>query len=127
MKKFSHYSLLLIAIALLYGGNRFLAGRIERPAFFAYWFNDLLAIPFLLFLFRFILLFIPNPYQTRPLPLYFIGTAVFFYAFWFEYFMPQNNASFRSDPIDVICYVAGGLSFYLFEKFALGQKKEGRA
>lgn len=81
-------------------GNLFLDG----------WLNDLLCLPILLELVQISMQFIVA--KNYVLSKFQLIVSILYCSLLFEYFLPNQSTAFYSDPIDVICYIFGGLSWY---------------
>jgi len=114
--------LLFLFVCLAYWAVKLLAINYRVPVFITSWFSDFLAIPFIMLLFRIVIGFFENDYRNKALPIYFIATAVVVYSVWFEWYLPNQNTVYIGDWIDVLAYVAGGLCFFLFEKWRFKKK-----
>lgn len=88
-------------------GNIFLDG----------WLNDLLCIPILLELVQVSMqLIIRKNYVLNKFQ---VIISIIYCSLLFEYFLPIYSNTFCSDPIDVICYLIGGI----FWKFILNKQQ----
>lgn len=107
---------LFVLVCVLYWANKMVSESLGLPVFFTSWFSDVLAIPFIMLLFRIFLGFFENVYRNKALPVYFILTAVIVYAVWFEWYMPSIDRQFTGDWVDALAYLLGGILYYLFER-----------
>lgn len=75
--------------------------------------NDLLIVPINLFAVQ--LLWGVFTGTTVFLRLGIVATCVLFYSIVFEYILPQFNSRYTADWWDVLCYLSGGLLFWLYQ------------
>lgn len=45
-----------------------------------------------------------------------VFSLVAMYSFYFEYYLPQHAARYTSDVWDIVCYMCGGILFYVLQK-----------
>ncbi len=77
--------------------------------------NDFLCMPIVLFICRYaVRRFKANNEIRLSLPLILMVTL--YYAFYFEYYVPQVNPRYTADAIDIALYFSGALFFYVVEK-----------
>jgi hypothetical protein len=50
---------------------------------------------------------------TLPMILFMVGL----WGFYFEWFLPSRSPLYTSDPVDIVMYLVGGISFYLVQKY----------
>jgi hypothetical protein len=50
------------------------------------------------------------------LNLFSIFSLVAMYSIYFEYYLPQQSHRYTGDVLDVVCYICGGIVFYLLQK-----------
>lgn len=93
------------------------------PQIYRYYLPDLLAIPVLIVLTRFLLFLLSNSgfYKLlQPLTFGFIAFISLFVALIFELILPYLSDSYTADKLDVLMYVFGGIIFY----FTLNKKPQ---
>ncbi len=97
---------------------------IVLPALINNYVNDLLCLPLVLGAITFAIRRLKkDPLFT--LSIVFIIVMTCFYAFYFEYYLPQINSRYTADWIDVSLYFSGGIAYYCCEKrFTLHMKRQ---
>lgn len=112
---------LILLYVLLRGFN--IISLLSIPQIYRYYLPDLLAIPVLIVLTRF-LLFILTSYDfykvLQPLTFGFIAFISLFVALIFELILPYVSYSYIADKIDVLMYIFGGTFYY----FTLNKKPQ---
>ncbi|MEK6492912.1 hypothetical protein [Myroides odoratimimus] len=102
---------------LVVGGAIYTAQRLEvaLPSFINNYVNDILSIPLTMAVILIILrLWKGSTYQLSPLM---IASVVLYYAFYFEYYLPQHTSRYTADLYDIGCYITGGILFYLLQQY----------
>lgn len=86
---------------------------IRLPVFVNNHLNDLLIVPINLFAVQ---LFWGVLTGTTVILRYsIVASCVLFYSIFFEYILPQFNSRYTADWWDVLCYLSGGLLFWLYQ------------
>ena len=93
---------------------------IRLPVFVNNHLNDLLIVPINLFAVQ-MLWGILNG-TTVFLRFSIVASSVLFYSIFFEFILPQFNSRYTADGWDVLCYVAGGVLFYLYQHVAISKQ-----
>lgn len=79
------------------------------------YFTDLLCIPLVLGTVQALIRILKNnPHLKLTIPM--IGFSVIAFAMAFEWWLPQQKTVYTADPLDVVCYVIGGLVFAILNK-----------
>lgn len=87
---------------------------ISLPWYINNYLNDLLIVPIVLYIARFLLRkMYHQPQLSISLPM--TLAMVTFYALFFELLMPKVMQRYTADWIDVFLYFLGGIVFYLFQ------------
>lgn len=76
--------------------------------------NDLLCLPIILSITKFVLKIITK--KNFNISLLCILAIATFYSIYFEWYLPKHNERYTSDLIDIILYFIGGLVYYINEK-----------
>ncbi|MCX7551514.1 hypothetical protein [Xanthomarina sp. F2636L] len=101
----------LIAL-FIYGANRL---ALPLPNWIYFYVNDFLCMPIVLSISLAVLRFFKKT-DNIYVPLSIILIMTTYYAFYFEWLMPQLNMRYTGDVIDVFLYFMGAVLFYLFQK-----------
>ena len=87
----------------------------DLPWWMAHYMNDFLCMPIVLFLCRSVVRLLRSNHSLQlPFPLILLLTLYF--AFYFEYYLPQVNTRYTADIWDVVLYFLGSIFFYLMER-----------
>ncbi len=109
----NHIFLILCFFAfLIYLANKF---SLPLPNWVYFYVNDLLCMPIVLGLSLAILRFIKKT-DSIYVPLGIILLMTAYYAFYFEWLMPQLHTRYTGDLIDVFLYFFGAILFFFFQK-----------
>lgn len=93
-------------------GNVFLDG----------WLNDLFCLPILLELSQISMQLVVRKNYT--LSKFQLIISIVYCSILFEYFLPRNYPAFYADPIDILCYIIGGLFwFFILNKYQIIHQK----
>lgn len=76
--------------------------------------TDLLCMPIVLCILWFILISVQK--IKKHLPFYFIAIVFLNWSFYFEYYLPSVNSDYTGDFWDVLCYLIGAISFFVFQR-----------
>jgi len=76
--------------------------------------NDFLCLPLVLYIGQFCMRIIRSD-STLQLPISLLLCITVYYAVYFEYYLPNVNARYTGDPVDVMLYFFGMLFFYIVE------------
>lgn len=118
MKKILYpFCILSIVGAVVYVFQRF---AIPIPPLINNHLNDLLILPINLFAVQYIWLLFTNKIVYVKIKM--ILTAIVIYTLYFECILPQFNARYTADFWDVLCYVAGGTLFWVYQHFIIKPK-----
>ena len=104
---------LLVLLYALYAIHFFARSSHSYPSLFKSYLGDVLCMPIVLSL---ALLCMQLTYGKRyqALSIIQILSATFLISIYFEVILPQMSKNYVSDFWDVLCYVTGAASFYLF-------------
>lgn len=105
-KRILFFPIWFYLILFIFSMNRYFF-RPTGNAFLDGWLNDLLCLPILLELVQVSLRLLVRKNYT--LSYFQVIVSIIYCSLLFEYFLPRNSTSFCSDPIDVLCYIIGGL------------------
>ena len=108
------YVLISLSVFLVVQGFKHFS--ISGPAWMFHYLNDFLTIPIIATIGLHGVWFIKKDKSIR-LNLFTILSLVALFSFAFEYYLPQLSVHYISDVYDVICYLLGGLLFYILQKF----------
>ncbi len=97
------------------------AAKVEMPTWITSYVNDFLCMPVVLTICLKIVHFIKKDTSIR-LALMPILTLTSFYAFYFEWYLPQVEMRYTADRADVIMYFGGAFLFYSLQ-FISSKKK----
>jgi len=75
--------------------------------------NDFLCMPVVLGYLTLLFRWLKNDKLFTFSPV-FILLITGYYAYYFEYYLPQNNPRYTADSIDILLYAIGGMLFYWF-------------
>ncbi len=89
--------------------------HVALPNWVYFYLGDLLCMPFVLSLCLVAVRIIKND-DSLYIPLGPIIALTAFYALYFEWLLPQYNARYTGDIIDVVMYILGSALFYVFQK-----------
>lgn len=89
--------------------------HVDLPNWVYFYLSDLLCMPFVFSLCLVVVRLI-NKDHTLHITLGPILALTVFYAIYFECLLPQYNARYTADIIDVIMYILGASLFYRFQK-----------
>lgn len=84
------------------------------PWWVNFYVNDFLCMPVVLTISLKAVQFLKKDFSIR-LPLLLVLTLTSFYAIYFEYFLPQVEARYTADWLDVVMYFSGALIFYILQ------------
>ncbi len=84
----------------------------ELPVFFTSYADDLLVVPFTLGLVLIVVRWIKKESEVQ-LPFYLVVICVVVFSVYFEFYLPYQDERFTSDLVDALCYLIGGVFFYL--------------
>jgi len=115
MKKIVYPFILLSIVGLMVYGMQ--KDGVELSLFVNNHLNDLLIVPINMFAVQILWRIITS--NTAFLNFGMITICVLFYAVFFEWLLPQFNSRYTADWWDVLCYVAGGVLFYLYQHVAI--------
>ena len=86
---------------------------IRLPVFVNNHLNDLLIVPINLFAVQLLWGILTG--TTVFLRFSIVASSVLFYSIFFEFILPQFNSRYTADWWDVLCYLSGGLLFWLYQ------------
>jgi hypothetical protein len=116
MKKYLQYSyapLALLSLSLYLLNLLYLKGAYHNNVFVTSYFNDILLTPILLPIIIIIeILFKQRYWEVKPTMSEILFWVVVFSVF-FEIIIPKFNPRSTGDYMDTLCYLAGGLLFWL--------------
>ena len=103
----------LLIIFVLYAAHYFLKEESFYPQPFKYYLGDLLCMPIVLSM---SLIFMSIIYFKKyaRLSIVQIGLAIVLFSLYFELLLPGISSTYVQDPLDVACYILGGLIYALF-------------
>lgn len=93
----------------------------KLPLFVNNHLNDLLIIPINLFAVQLLWGVLAGTIVFLRLGI--VATCVLFYSIVFEYILPQFNSRYTADWWDVLCYLSGGLLFWLYQHVVIKFKR----
>lgn len=76
--------------------------------------SDLLCIPIILSVARWVIVYLKNDVRIRISPFKIIATVVVT-GFLFEYYLPTQSEIYTSDIVDLFMYGVGGFFYYFFQ------------
>jgi hypothetical protein len=103
---------LLLIVHVLYSTHYFLKKEAFYPKPLKYYLGDLLCMPIVLSMSLIIMSIIYFKKYAR-LSLVQIGLSTILFSLYFELLLPTISKSYVQDPLDVICYISGGLIYGL--------------
>lgn len=77
------------------------------------YYNDLVALPIVLFICRYIIYFLKGRFVKISLLVCFALAC--FYSVYFEYYLPMINSRYTADLWDVLIYFVGAFCFWLYQ------------
>ena len=110
MKKF--YALFLSCSFLFLLNVALKFSQIQLPAFFRFYFNDLLALPIVLSISLLLTRLLHKDPNIR-LGLFTVFSVASMYAVYFELYLPDRTARYTADVLDVVLYFSGAYIFYI--------------
>jgi len=87
------------------------SGLVAIPSWASSYLEDLLAIPVILFIAEYSVQKLHHSWSTYRISKVDVTVVVICFAVYFEALLPCFSNNFTSDPIDVVCYTAGGFLF----------------
>ena len=113
-RKMLYFTMVFIALTI-YTMQRL---NLSLPTIVTNYANDLLYLPLVLGAIEFIIRQLKKD-SSFGLPLGFVIFLAISYSIYFEYYLPEVDARYTSDCIDVILYFVGGIAY-----FFIGNKRK---
>ncbi|MCR9181876.1 MAG: hypothetical protein NXH73_03025 [Flavobacteriaceae bacterium] len=88
---------------------------IQLPELINNYYNNLLCMPLVLTTCLIVLQFIKKN-NRLTIPIFAIASVTLYYILYFEWYLPNVNKRYTSDPIDGVLYVIGAIGFYSMQK-----------
>lgn len=89
--------------------------EISAPNWIFFYLNDFLVIPIVGFICLHVFWFLKKD-KTIRINTFLIFTLVVIYSVYFEVYLPKYSERYTADFWDVICYILGGITFYILQK-----------
>lgn len=100
------------------GGAIYVVQRLGKaeilPTWVAYYMNDLLCMPIVLYICRYAVRWLKSD-KNLNLTVFSIISLTVFYSIYFEVYLPKVNIRYTADIFDVVMYFLGAAFFYLIE------------
>lgn len=89
--------------------------NIGAPNWIFHYLNDFLVMPIVGLICLYAVWWVKRDRSIR-LDVFSILTLVIIYSFYFEWYLPKHVERYTADVLDVVCYAAGGVVFYVLQK-----------
>lgn len=113
LKKLHLYVIASVLIFLMVFGLQIFTDIV--PKLITFYLNDFLIIPIVGLISLHVVWFLKKD-QTIRLSAVTILSLVILFSIYFEWYLPKYKERYTADAWDVVCYLAGGVVFYVLQK-----------
>lgn len=117
---------IMLFFALFLGVQSLKYFSVDAPNWIYHYLNDFLTIPLVASLCLHTVWIIKKD-NTLRLSIFTILSLVILFSVYFEYYLPKQSHRYTGDFLDVMCYISGGIFFYILQKIEVFPFKNMRS